>query len=407
MDVTDGADASDHPAPGAAPPIGWVRLAGLLTATMVAGTIGQFTLGALGPLLIEDLSLSRVEFGAIQSSYFLVAAVLSPLLGPLTDRLGGRRMLLAMLGWQAAVLIAMAMSPTYALLVVAAGLGGGGAAASNPITNRLIMVTGHTDRRGLLVGMKQSGPWLGAVISGSVLAPVAAAWGWRTSFLVAAAAVAALAIPARTGFRPTGRRRMERARRDLPGAIRRLVPYAFLMGVGGAGLSGYLALFAHESLGMSEAQAGFALAALGVSAVLGRIGWGRATERRDDPRIPLRLVSGVAIPAQLLLTASALTASVWVFWVSVVVLGLTAVSWNTVAMVAVTQETAVDDTGRASGVVLTGFYVGLLVGPVLTGALIDASGGYVVPWAVIAVSFLAASAVASVSPQGTVERRPR
>lgn len=375
---------------------GRFRFAASLTAAMAVATLTQFALGALAPILTVDLGLSKIEFGVLNAGYFLVAAVMSPVLGPLVDRVGGKRMMVAMVIWQAGALVAMAAAPGLLLLLGAAGLSGAAMAASNPITNQLAMLHLPRGERGLVMGVKQSGVWGGAVIAGVALAPIAARAGWRVALLVGAALslvvapLAILSIPAR---RDAARARRQGAGPVLPVEIRQLVPYAFLMGAGGAGMTAYLALFANESFGFSHVRAGATLGVLGIAGVVGRIAWGHRAEHSERLWSPLASVASAATASQAALALSGELDLEILLWVSIVALGITAVAWNAVAMVAIIRVVEVEEAGRASGVVLTGFYIGLLVGPLSTGVVLDLAGSYNYAWTLIAGMFLSASFV--------------
>jgi MFS family permease len=106
-------------------------------------------------------------------------------------------------------------------------------------------------------------------------------------------------------------------------------------------------------------------------------------------------IAGGATVAQALLLLSGRYGLV-LFWPAILGLGATAVAWNAVAMVAVVRTSESGGTGRASGTVLTGFFAGLLVSPVIAGSMVDRTGSYAVGWAVITALFAAAAALAGV-----------
>jgi hypothetical protein len=67
---------------------------------------------------------------------------------------------------------------------------------------------------------------------------------------------------------------------------------------------------------------------------------------------------------------------VWALWVGALGMGATAVSWNSVGMLAVMVEAGDERAGGASGVVLMGFLGGLGVGPPLFGWSVDRYDSY-------------------------------
>jgi predicted MFS family arabinose efflux permease len=162
--------------------------------------------------------------------------------------------------------------------------------------------------------------------------------------------------------------------------VRWLVPYAFFMGAAVAATTAYMALYANETLGLAEKPAGALLAVMGAVGVVARILWGRAAERRPTVAQPLAVLTLAALAAIALVWAAAYTGP-WLLWPAAVGVGASAGSWNSVGMLAVVRETAGHGTSRASGHVLTGFYLGLLAMPVAFGALVDATDTYGPAWA--------------------------
>lgn len=369
-------------------------LGAALTLAMAVSALVQFTFGALAPLLVEDLALSRVQLGMLSTAFFVVGAVVSPTVGHAVDALGGRRILLALFGSSMVIFALMAMAPTFWWLLAGAGVAGSVMAAGNPVTNTLVVAHVSPGRRGTIMGVKQSGVWVGAVLAGVALPPIGAAFGWRwaiasTSLLAATGLLLTFGVP--RDARPRVPMRWRSTGRD--DAIRWLVPYAFFMGAGGAAVTAYAALYGVEQLGMSRVAGGWALSVIGLSSVVARIWWARATERMTRVDTPLALVAGLAVIAQIALLLSAWGGAA-LFWGAMVLLGASAVAWNAVAMVAVIRTAAPESAGRASGAVLTGFYVGLVVSPVLFGLIVDVTSSYEAGWALAAGLFLAALLVA-------------
>ncbi len=75
-------------------------------------------------------------------------------------------------------------------------------------------------------------------------------------------------------------------------------------------------------------------------------------------------------------------------WIGVVAAGLSSSSWNSVAMLAVVHDAGAQRTGRASGVVMLGFFAGLGSGPPLFGYTVDATGRYDAMWMISIAVFV-------------------
>ena len=366
----------------------------VLTLAMAIATFPQFALGALGPVLVDDLELSRAGLGSLSTAFFIVATPASSFVGHLGERLGGRRLLALLFAVATASLVSMAIAPSYPWLLVAVGLGGLAIAASNPSTNALI--AGHlpSGRRGAVVGLKQSGVQVGSFIAGAVLPGLALAIGWRNAVLLVAVLSGAGLVGAITVVpRDPATTRRSREAGGPSTVVRWLVPYAFFMGAGVSATTAYLALYANETLGMSEATAGALLAVVGAVGVVARILWGRAAERRPTIAGPLAVLT-IAALASVALVWLATYAGAWLVWPAAVGVGATAAAWNSVGMLAIVRETAGRGTSRASGHVLTGFYAGLLVMPIAFGALVDTTGTYSPAWGLTLVTLAVALGLA-------------
>lgn len=86
-------------------------------------------------------------------------------------------------------------------------------------------------------------------------------------------------------------------------------------------------------------------------------------------------------------------------WRAVIGLGVGALGWQTPAMLAVVRH----ETGPAhtSGLVMAGFFTGMLGGPVGFGWLADSSGSYALSWLNVTLEFALAAGT------GTLARRIR
>lgn len=379
-------------------PLGWrLGFGTSLTLAMTVSTFPQFALGVLGPLIMDDLTISRTALGALTTVLFLVSAVLSPVTGPLVDRLGGHRVLVALFVLAGAAFAALGLAPSLPWLLGAVSLAGLPNALGNPVTNALVASRIAPGRQGVLMGVKQSGVQIGAFLSGSALPTVAVALGWRGAMLLSAG-VAALALLTTPVARATPLPAASVDARDAPGAaplagfVFWLAGYALLMGAGVSAFIAYLPLYAVEELGLSVPVAGLAAAVVGLVGVGARIWWARHSERLARTQRSLALLAGLSAVAQLGVWAAA-TAGPWLLWVAVAGLGATAVAWNSVGMLAIVREVP-HATGKASGVVLAAFYLGLAASPAAMGATVDRTGSYAAGWLTLAAVFALAAVLA-------------
>ena len=372
----------------AASPRGRVRPIGfalLLALTMGTGTFSGFAFGVLGPDLIADFGLTRAGLGALTTAHFAVGGLGSTLAGRATDRLGARRTMLASFAIVAGAQAAMAASSAFGWLLVAAAAAGVSLATGNPATNKAVSQHLPSGRRGLTMGVKQAGVQLGAVLAGWVVAPLAAGLGWRTALLVSTVvpllglALTPLLVPPDPPMSAIGERRPVG---PLPRAIRHLAVYAFLLGAAAGAFNAYLPLYLVERLGTTTTRAGAIAAAVGATGAVSRILWGGVAERLSSYRLPLTGMALGAVVAVALVQAGA-GLGIAAVWAGAILFGATAVTWNAVGMIAVIGQVEAEDAGRASGLVLFGFYTGFVPSPVAFGALVDATGSYSASWALV------------------------
>lgn len=365
----------------------------VLVLGMTAGTMVAVSFGVLSRPLIDDLGISRSAVGGLLTALALVGAVASPLAGRFTDRLGGRTAIIYLFGIATATMLGVAASPTYFVLLAVAAVAGLAQALANPATNKLITHHIQVGRRGVITGLKQSGVQLGVVLAGILLPLGAVTIGWRLTMalgavLPLAALAAAVAWVPRSVRDPVEPRRS--VSQPLPVGVWWLSAYATAMGLGGGALLAYLPLFSQEAVGMTVTEAGLVFGVAGLAAVAGRIGWGAAADRLHSYPALLLVLSVLSVTAIILLIAAPSFGAVLV-WAGALLAAASSGSWNSVAMLAVMEESGAAQAGRASGIVLFGFLAGLGVGPPIFGYSVDVTGSYAPGlWTVAAVFTLAA-----------------
>ena len=279
-------------------------------------------------------------------------------------------------------LMGLARSPWILLLSgIVAGLPQGW---GNPATNALIASTLEPGQRGVMTGIKQSGVTLAIFIAGISLPALEGVWDWQAACLVFGMVFALfmvmawMLLPADVGPpRPATVAAQERS--PLSPFIYRLGLYALLMGLAGGAIGRFLPLFAEEKLGYSLAVAGFAASLSGLLGMGFRIAAARMAETRISPSALLVQLSSVAVVSSSLLALS-VPFGRWLLWPAVVLYAIGHTAWNAVANLTVIMKVDQRDAGRASGVIILGFLMGLTIAGPSTGALVDATGRYELVW---------------------------
>jgi MFS family permease len=351
---------------------------GLLFTAMGAATLAAPSLGILATFIIDDLSISRSLLGWIIATNVILAAMLSPVTGRITDRIGGKAALVSVFFIAAVSFAVFGFTPIVAVLFIASAIAAVGQSAANPSTNKLIGEDLPPGERGVITGIKQSGVQGAITVAGLILPTVAIAFGWRAAMLTLVAvpvlgALTALVVIPRSEH-DTGA--AHDPGRRLPASIPWLAGYGLILGFAGS-VTFFIPLFAEESLGLDPRIGGLAVTVVALTAAVARILWARYSEQRQDFLGPLRTMAILAVIASSLLLAS--TGWAWLLWPGAVLTGASSSAWNSVGMLAVINEAGAS-TGRASGFVMLGFLTGLGIGPPLFGATVDATGSYTLMW---------------------------
>lgn len=369
-----------------------------LVFAMAISAYTQFLLGVLAPLITDDLGLSRTELGSLTTALFVIGSLGAPLVGPLVDVAGGRRMLALIFVVAGASWASMAAAPTYGWLLAAACLAGFVRGASNPVGNQLVSLHAPEHSQGLLMGISKSGAQIGAFLVGITAPTAAGVLGWR-GVMLASVGLSLIGLLATFAVIPRDRSRQELRERESSGghAAKPLLvwlgTHACLMGIGGGSVNAYLPLFAVERLDMTVGRAGVVAGVMALMGIGGRIFWGRQADRFSSPQVPLMLIAGAGAVSLACLAAAA-GGHEALLWIGSLGFGLSAGSWIAVGMLTIIREIHVTLAGRTSGWILGLFYGGFACSPLLFGFLVDQTGSYRLAWGTGALAFAASAAVA-------------
>jgi MFS family permease len=172
-------------------------LIGLLPLFMLSH-FGHHVVGAmlnpLMPMIRADLGLNYTEAGILMSVFSITGGIAQLPAGWLADRFGARLMILLSVTGVAIGGLLIGLSTTYAILVVLLGvialLGGGyHPAASTAISN----IT-PPEKRGRSLGLHLIGGTSSFWVVTLLVAPMAAAWGWRMPFVVLSIPIIVLGV---------------------------------------------------------------------------------------------------------------------------------------------------------------------------------------------------------------------
>ena len=138
---------------------------------------------AKGPIT-QELGLTDTQFGWVMSSFAIGYALFQTPSGMLADKIGGRKILAAIVMIWSLFTGLSALAWNYTSLLVVRFLFGAGEAGAFPGMARAVYSWIPTGERGLVKGINFSGSRLGAAFALPVLATTIDSLGWKLTFAV-------------------------------------------------------------------------------------------------------------------------------------------------------------------------------------------------------------------------------
>jgi MFS family permease len=198
---------SDPPTTRTRPGIGpaWLMLGGAFTGfTVSAGLMHSYAVYLVA--FIEEFGWSRAETSVAYSVSQLVAGFSSPFVGALVDRLGPRRLLLLGGGLLVLGLAASAFVTALWQVIVLYGVVMTVGANCLGLVVFVPLLSRHFVRnRGMAISIVQSANGLGRAVSAPLVQLGVSGIGWRPTYLVQAALMAAIMLPLAALFRRADR----------------------------------------------------------------------------------------------------------------------------------------------------------------------------------------------------------
>lgn len=279
-------------------PYGWIVVAVLflvLSFVMLART----TIGLLIPTWEAELGWDRTFISTGGSVMLVIMAIGSPMAGYALDRIGARLINVVGLTIVAvAMLLTAGMSAGWHYIVIFGIVGGlGFSMISAPLIGTVVSLY-FEENRGLATGIASSGATGGQLILMPLLAISVAAIGWRPSYLIIAALLAATAVLTWTLIRRHGTVKMESAHTDAGQTVWSQLRYLahsrsfWLMGLGYlvCGFTTIGAIRIHflpyaAACGFPPVQSATAFGVLATFSAIGMIGYGALSDRFHRPML--------------------------------------------------------------------------------------------------------------------------
>jgi sugar phosphate permease len=383
--------------------IGWASYPWIVlvasTLVQTSASFGNQAISPLAPFLVDDLKLARADIGLLLTATYLGATFVLVVAGNLSDRFGVRALFLFGMVLAGVPLALASVAPSYGWLLVTLALFGLGNGFALPPTTRAIVEWFPSRHRGLAMGIKQTGVALAGMICGLVVPTLGVAYGWRGTIAILGIATVVAGVVAWIAYRDRPAEAPATARAKRPGVavvlgnrnLLLLSGVTLLFAGVQLSLAGFLVLFLRDRVGLSVAEAGAMLALAQAAGIVGRIGWGVVSDWLFGSRRKFEMMM-IGVLASLSLLSLALTGPETpriVLFVTLVVAGVSAIGWNGINMLFVTELAGRATSATAAGMNLTSSYLGIMIFPPIFGYLVDMSGSYTMAFIVGAVASLA------------------
>ena len=347
----------------------WARFSAtvaLSLATFTLAVLPVFLLGGLANQVRDDLDFGEGALGGAVAIFWAIGALGSSSFGRLAERTGARSALRAALlvdaGGMAGVVVFARSWLTLAVCMAVCGLAN---AVIQPASALYLARAVPLARRGRAFGFALAAIPLATLIAGLAIPTIALTVGWRWVYL--GASIAALAVRWRVPVAPPSSHARKSTGTRSP--LKPLVVFAVGAGLAAAA-TGSLASFlvpGATTRGLSDTQAGWVFVAGSVVSLGTRLALGFVADKPGRGRIPLAasmLVAGAGSIAWLGL-ATGLS-----FALAAIVAFALAWGWPGLLGVALV-DLSPSAPAHATGVTMTGTYLGGVVGPPIFGYLAE------------------------------------
>ncbi len=374
----------------------------VLTLVTFAFGSGAFIFAGMLENLAADLHVTTSVAGQLQTVFVLTSAVLGPLAAWAFGRVDRKYMVMGGLGLGLILHIACSMTPNFTSLLGLRALAGLAGAMSGPAASVAAASLAPPERRGSAIAMVSSGMTLAFVVGIPMGSLVGAAFGWRSTFLVAAC-LSAIALTAVTFFLPKvpAPPKRDGGSLNLP-LVWPFYLTTFLTFAANMTLNLYIQPIVRVGAGVTGAGVGAFQAMIGVGSIAGLALGARAADRNAGKSWILQgfAIQATAMSVHFAATHHALPPG----WPSaaLVALGIFLAATALFSITPVVQSRLIQATGGAPvALALNGSVVSLgqALGSAVGGLALHLSGVPAIPAAALAMSLTAMTTLAFLFPK--------
>lgn len=377
--------------------------ASALSATLLVQVISSFAAAAiplLGPILTQRWGMTPESIGYVSAVVSVGICWFLACGGPMLDHHGPIRAL--QLGLIFVAVGLLLLSQPFGLVgLVGALLVGLGLAPNTPAGSQLLMRTAPARHRTLVFSIKQAGVPLGGAIAGLVVASLVLGLGFVGAVWTIVAIIflcIVLVQPyqgsldaekgpqnrawARLFLSPSSLSRSARVLNSHP-SLPMLTALGVAFSITQASITAFTATYMVTQHGKTLAQAGHYIAVLLAASTVARIFFGWLADRMGGGLLLLSLLALGAGSAILLLVSST-SASPWMVYGCMALVGATSMGWNGVHMAELARVAPPALIGDVtSGASLFGF-VGSICGPLVFAIVASRTGSFDWPFLLVA-----------------------
>lgn len=347
-----------------------------LFLAVAAAMVGLGVISPILPLYVRQFGAGGTQLGLVFAAFSVSRALLAPILGRLSDRVGRRRMIAVGLGAYTAVSLLYVIAESLWQLAAFRLLHGVASVLVTPIAQAYVGDVTPPGREGRAMNLFYSSMFLGMALGPLLGGSLAQRWGLVAPFF-AMGSLTFVALIAVLSFVPEDRHWQARPRVRPPiGQVARspvvwgIVAYNATRGFWRQGFNAFWPLLGAAS-GHGEAALGSVLTAYLLAQAALQIPFGYLADR--FPRLPQIVLGGVLAPA-VLFSVPVLAGSLgWVLAGGVLMGAASALGRASVVAVR-TACGRVHGMGILAGIQSSAFAVGQSLGPVCAGLAYDLGG---------------------------------
>ncbi len=355
----------------------------IFASLFIATATAQIGLGIISPILplyARTFSASGFQLGLVFAAFSVSRAILGPTIGRLSDRIGRKPLILGGLAVYTAVSVLYAVADNLWQLGLFRFIQGIASVMVTPIAQAYVGDLTPAGSEGRTLNAFYASQFVGLALGPLLGGGIGTAWSYQISFYamgglsLASLFLVALTVPT---DETTKTRRQPKAVRMMPlrqvfasDAVKAMSVYFATRGFWRQAFSTFYPLYAVAAFGATEAEIGIVLSAYTFAEGLLQIPFGFFADRY--PRVRQIVIGSVFAP--LVLIAIPFVHSVWaVAALTVAMGGFSAL--GRASLVAIRTELGrTHGMGTLAGIQGSAFAAGQMVGPLASGAIVDAAG---------------------------------